>query len=475
MHVTGALIFRTGPLATEDGGVDVESIRRLTESVLHRIPRYRQKLAWIPGDDYTVWVDDPHFNLDYHVRHTRLPRPGTELQLKGLASRIMEQPLDRSRPLWEMWIVEGLEGDRFAVINKIHHCMIDGVAGVDISQILHSPSPEREIGTSPRFIPRPHPSDDELRRDSRARRLTQPIRWLGDLVSFARDNDHPLAELTTRLRAIRELLGWQFVRPSDTPINGPVGPHRVFDWLTLPLADVKAARRALDCTVNDVVMTAVTGAIRDFMIRRQARPEELDFRVSAPVNVRREADRGRLGNRVSTWVVPLPLGEPDPLRQLAALRETTLALKDSNQARGTEVVLSILEGLSFNPPASIASRAINTIVTNVPGPQFPLYLLGAEMLECFPQAPLLENMGLTIGVLSYNGLMCFGFNADFDRIPDLADFVVLMQRSFERLFDAAGAESIPAVAPARVRPRKRRQKPEPAAPDEPAREQPIRR
>jgi WS/DGAT/MGAT family acyltransferase len=472
MHVAGTQIFRTGPLATADGGIDVESIRRLTESVLHRIPRYRQKLAWIPGENRAVWVDDPHFNLDYHMRHTCLPRPGSELQLKRLASRIMEQPLDRSRPLWEMWIVEGLEGERFSIISKIHHCMIDGMAGVDISQILQSPSPEREIGVAPRFIPRPHPGPRELRRDARMQLLALPFRWLRDLISFARENEHPLSELTTRLRAVAGLLGWQFVRPSDTPINGPVGPHRVFDWLTLPLADVKAVRRALDCTVNDVVMTTVAGAIRNFMIRRQARPEDLDFRVSAPVNVRRDEDRGRLGNRVSTWVVPLPLGESDPLRQLAALRETTLALKDSQQELGTEVVLSILDGLPFDPPADAASRSINTIVTNVPGPQFPLYLLGAEMLECFPQAPLLENMGLTIGVLSYNGRMCFGFNADFDRVPDLADFVALMRRSFERLSDAAGAK--PRRAPARVRPRKRRQEPASVAPVESVSEQLIR-
>jgi WS/DGAT/MGAT family acyltransferase len=328
---------------------------------------------------------------------------------------------------------------------------------------------------APRFIPRPHPSADELRRDARIRLLGLPFRWIRDVVAFARDDDHPLSELATRLRAVVELLGWQFVRPSDTPINGPVGPHRVFDWLTLSLADVKAVRRALDCTVNDVVMTAVTGALRDFMIRRQTSPEELDFRVSAPVNVRGEEDRGRLGNRVSTWVVPLPLGEPDPLQQLARLRETTLALKDSKQALGTEFVLSILDGLAIDPPPSMASRAINTIVTNVPGPQFPLYLLGAEMLECFPQAPLLYNMGLTIGVLSYNGRMCFGFNADYDRVPDLADLVALMRRSFDRLSAAAGVEPGRVATPAGAHPQKhRKQETAPATPVPRAPEQPIR-
>jgi WS/DGAT/MGAT family acyltransferase len=477
MHVAGTQIFRAGPLATKDGGIDVDSIRRLTESVLHRIPRYRQKLATIPGKNHAVWVDDPHFRLDYHMRHTSLPRPGTEAQLKSLASRIMEQPLDRSRPLWETWIMEGLEGDRFAVITKIHHCMIDGSAGVDISQILQSPSPETEIGKVPRFIPRPHPSDGELRRDARMRMLGVPFRWARDLVGFAREREKPLAEAATRARAVAGLLGWQFTRPSDTPINGPVSPHRVIDWLTLPLEDVKAVRRALDCTVNDVVMTMVTGAIRDFMIRRQTRPDELDFRASLPVNVRREADSGRLGNHVSTWIVPLPLAEPDPLKQLSILHDTTLALKDSQQATGTEVVLSILDGLPFDPPASAASRSVNTIVTNVPGPQFPLYLLGAEMLECFPHAPLLDNMGLTLGVLSYNGRMCFGFNADYDRVPDLTDFVSLTRRSFDRLSDAAGARStrVAARAPARVKPRKQRpQAPAPVPMVEEVSQQPIR-
>jgi WS/DGAT/MGAT family acyltransferase len=476
MHVTGVQIFRAGPLATSEGGIDIDSIRRLTESVLHRIPRYRQKLAWVPGENrHAFWVDDPHFRLDYHMRHTSLPRPGTEGQLRRLAARIVEQPLDRSRSLWETWVVEGLEGDRFAMISKIHHCMIDGAAGVDLSQILQSPSPESEIGVAPRFIPRPHPSADELRSDTRWRLASQPVRWLRDLISFARENDHPLSELSTRVGAILELLGWQFVRPSDTPFNGPVGPHRIVDWLTLPLRDVKAVRRALGCKVNDIVLTVVTNAVRDFMIRRQSRPEDLDFRVSAPVDVRREEDRGRLGNRVSTWVVPLPLGESDPLKQLAAIRETTLALKDSHQALGTEVVMSILDGLMIHPPASTASRSINTIVTNVPGPPFPLYLLGAEMLECYPQVPLLDNMGVTVGVLSYNGRMCFGFIADYDRVPDLPDFVSLMQRSFDRLAAAAGVIPEPVVEPARVpAPKLPEQEVEPVIPVEEVSQQPLR-
>jgi WS/DGAT/MGAT family acyltransferase len=441
MHVGATQIFRSGPLATAEGGIDVASIRRLTESVLHRVPRYRQKLAWIPGEDQAVWVDDAHFSLEYHMRHTSLPRPGTEAQLKQLAARVIERPLDRSRPLWETWVVEGLEGGRFAMINKLHHCMIDGVTGVDLSQILQSPVPRDEIGEPQRFIPRPLPSPAELRRDARRRLLTLPLRWLATLIEFGRTSDDALGEAGERLRALRGLLGWLVYGASETPLNGRLGPHRVFDWLTLSLEEVKSIRRALDCKVNDVVLTVVTGAVRDFMIRRQARPEDVDFRVSTPVNVRREGDRRRMGSRVSTWVVPLPLAEPDPVQQLRAIHETTRAARESHQELGTELVLSVLDGLPFAPSASITSRPVNTIVTNVPGPQFPLYLLGAEMLECFPQPPLLANMGLSIGLLSYNGRMCFGFNGDSDRVPDLGDFLRLMGRSFERLASAAGVVS----------------------------------
>jgi WS/DGAT/MGAT family acyltransferase len=461
MHVAGVQIFAAGPLATADGGIDAASIRRLTESVLHRIPRYRQKLAWIPGQDHAVWVDDPNFNLDYHVRHTALPRPGTERQLKQLAARIMEQPLDRSRPVWETWVVEGLEGNRFAMITKIHHCMIDGSSGVDLSQILQSPEPTREIRKPPRFIPRPLPSPGELQREERSRRRWLPLQWLGNIADLARTTDDPLGEVGTRVRAVRDMLGWLADPPSETPLDGPTGPHRIFDWLVLPLDDVKSARRALGCTVNDVVLTTVTGAIREFLIHRQVRPEELEFRVAAPVNVRDDSDRGKMGNRVSTWVIPLPLEHSDPTKQLEAICEQTRRAKESHEELGTEMMLSLLDGLPFAPSPSLASRPVNTIVTNVPGPPFPLYLLGAEMLECFPLAPLLEDMGLAIGVLSYNGRMCFGFDADYDRMPDLSDFVQLMAESFERLSETGRART----SQTQERPGARKRRAAPRAPD----------
>lgn len=446
MHVASTQIFDLGPLATEEGGVAFEDFKRFTESVLHRIPRYREKLKWIPIEDRPVWIDDPHFSIDYHVRHTSLPKPGSEEQLKKLAARIMAQPLDRDRPLWEVWVVEGLAGDRFAVISKIHHCMIDGSSGVDISQILMRTTPDRTIDEVPRYIPRPEPRGRELLLDAARDRIGLPLRVLRNVREFRRETDNLRAEVALRTRAIRDAIANQFSSASETPINGPVGPHRLFDWWSVPLADVKALRRALDCTVNDVVLTVVTGAFRDYMSRRQIRPEELDFRVQAPVSVRSEEERGNLGNRVSAWLVRLPLGEADPRKQLERIHATTQELKDSHQALGVDLILSVVEMMP-NALLSLGSQAasgtMNSIVTNVPGPQFPLYTLGAEMLAIYPQVPLLRNVGLGIALISYNGRVCWGFNADLGLVPDLADFVAQVQKSFARLAEVAEVKLSP--------------------------------
>lgn len=437
MHVGVVETFASGELRNDQGGVDFESIKRLTESLLHRIPRYRQKLAWIPRENHAVWIDDEHFNLDYHFRHTSLPRPGSELQLRRLTARIMEQTLDRSRPLWETWVVEGLENDRFALISKVHHCMVDGAAGVDLSQILLSNTPTRKIRKSPRFIPRPKPTRRELLHGERLRRLSMPLVALRNWQSFRNDHEDLRGEIQTRLLAIREMAGFKAVRASETPLNGKVGPHRIVDWLNMSLADVKAVRKQCGCSVNDVVLATVTGAVQRFMQHRQVRPELLDFRVSTPVNVRNDSNRKLMGNHVSSWVVRLPLGEEDPLRRIDAIRETTQGLKHSHQAVVVEMLTSLNEWLPFNiQSASVGT--MNMIVTNVPGPQFPLFMLGAELEEIRPVPPLIENLGLSVSVMSYNGNLGWGFNADYDRVPDLDDFCLGVRRSFERLASAAG-------------------------------------
>jgi len=452
MHVASTLIFETGPFRTAEGGVDVERFRRATEAILHRVPRYRQKLHWIPGFQHAVWVDDPRFNLDFHIRHTALPKPGSAAQLKRLSARVMSQPLDRRRPLWENWLVEGLDGgDRFALITKIHHCMIDGASGMDLSQIMMSISPEvPEIEPPPPFIPKHAPSRFELWRAEVTRSFGTPFRIARDLRRFSEETDDVRDEIRTRLRAVIKMAGMG-MSADETPLNGPVGPHRRFDWWRIPLAEMKAMRHALGCTINDVVLTVVTGAVREYLILRGVDPTSLTFRVSSPVSVRNDEDKGKLGNHVSSWVIPLPISEADPRAQLAAIHAETARLKEERTALGVQTIMKLAE---FTPStlltlgARSASGPINTIVTNVPGPQFPLYLQGARLLELYPQVPLLESLGIGIALASYDGHVHWGFNSDPDILPDADVFVEQIRASYARVAQAAklSAEAPPAAA-----------------------------
>jgi diacylglycerol O-acyltransferase / wax synthase len=437
MHVSATQIFELGPLRNELGGVDFERIKAFIASVLHRIPRYRQRLAWIPVEQRPVWIDDAAFDLNFHVRHTSLPKPGSEAQLKKLAGRVMAQHLDRERPLWELWVVEGLEGDRFAIISKMHHCMIDGVSGVDLGQILQSPDKHAtEIGDAPRFHPRPAPTATELFTDALTWRLQTPLRALKGLRELQRETDDLRSEVEARWKAIRAMYGAGMEKVSDTPINGDNSPHRSFDTLLLPLADIKALRRALGATVNDTVLTIVTGDFRAYLARRGCDPARLDFRIQAPVSMRSEEEKGKLGNRISAWTVPLPLDEADPRKQLERIRATTQELKDSRQALAVETMMSVMDAMPTQL-LSLASRqaqgTVNSIVTNVPGPQFPLYLLGAELKAMYPQVPLMLGVGIGIALISYNGNLCWGFNADALKVPDLADFVGAIRAATERV------------------------------------------
>ncbi len=439
MHTSGVQIFSTGNLANAEGGVDFDRIKQATQSVLHNIPRYRQKIRWIPDTQRAVWVDDAHFSIDYHLRHISLPRPGTDAQLKQLASRIMEYPLDRSRPLWETWVIEGLEGGRFATVAKTHHCMIDGGSGVDLAGLLMSQAPRSEVPDPPRFVPRPQPTDGMLSRDDRARRWSTPARLIGKLRNSALFSESSGDGIGSQLRAVGELARHKLVPASQTPLNGAISPHRIFDFTEIPLADMKAVRKALDASINDVVLATVAGAVRQFLGMRSTRIEDIDFRVSTPVNVRTDKDDGQLGNRVSSWIVPLPLAETDPVKRLEQIRDTTRHLKETHQAGAVDLINSVREWVPLPIDIQAASRGTqNMIVTNVPGPPFPLYLLGAELQGIYPQAPLIDNLGLVVGLLSYNGRVCWGFNADQDRVPDLSEFVAGVHRSFDQLADAAG-------------------------------------
>lgn len=440
MHVASTAIYKAGSLKTPEGGINFSLLKNSIGDILHRIPRYRQKLKWIQKPKTAAWVDDHQFNLDYHVRHTSLPKPGNHDQLQALASRITEQQLDRTRPLWEIWIVEGLENDRFALINKIHHSMIDGASGVELSQVLMSPESDYRPEEPPVYFPRPEPTMTELWKDEYERFVTMPWQAMKNFKHFRQDSQDIYSEVKTRAVALKQTLEANLGSPDENPLNGPLGPHRILDWTSMPLEDVKAVRRALGCTVNDVVLATVTGAVRTFIASRQVHPEDIEFRVAAPVSTRREQDSGKMGNRVSAWSIPLPIDKAEPLQQLEAIHAETQNLKESKQALGVEMMMALAEWTPslLTLGARAGGAANNTIVTNVPGPQFPLYLVGAEMEEIYPCVPLMENMGIGIALMSYNGKVCWGFNADYGRVSDIATFVKYIRKSFENLASTCG-------------------------------------
>ena len=288
-HVGATLLFEVGPLRNPAGGIDADRVRAHVESRLHRIPRYRQRLAWIPIERHPVWVDDDRFNIHYHVRHAALPKPGSERQLKRLVARIMSQRLDYGKPLWELWVIEGLEGDRGALISKTHHCMIDGIAGVDLLTILLSSDPDEEDEAPPRWMPEPAPTPLELAGTELWRRATMPISAARGLLAAAQQPTETLDQVREQVSAVVEALGAGLVPASNTPLNQDLGPHRRFDWLTIDLAPVREIKKRLGGTVNDVVLATVAGALGDFLEQRgvtRGRQRALEIRAMVPVSVR---------------------------------------------------------------------------------------------------------------------------------------------------------------------------------------------
>ena len=444
MHVAGTATYEAGSLRTATGGIDVRRIRSYVESRLHLIPRYRQVLAYTPLEGHPVWVDDQHFNIEYHVRHTSLPRPGDEDQLKGLSGRVMSQQLDRSKPLWEMWVVEGLDGgDRFAIVSKIHHCMVDGMSSVDLLAVLLTIEPTDHLDPPVRWVPRPMPTWWQMLRAEASRRVPTPLETVSGFRQLLVDIRDPRSDIRTMWRAARGMLRSSLRTVSDTPLNKPIGPHRRFDWLAMDLADVKNVRKRLGGSLNDVVLTTVAGAVQRFLEGRRVNVDFLDFRVMAPVSVRSAEEKGTLGNRVSAWIIDLPLAERDPKKRLLKISETTARLKETKQALGAEMLSRVAEwtpSTLLSLASSMMTRALpfNLVVTNVPGPQVPLYLLGARMLDNYGQVPLTDYLGLGIVLFSYAGKLCWGFNADWDLVPDLRDFVAAVEDAFRELQRLAG-------------------------------------
>jgi WS/DGAT/MGAT family acyltransferase len=440
MHVAGVAILEAGPLSRPDGGIDIGRIRKFIESKLQYVPRYRQHLAWVPIEKNPVWIDDDHFDLDYHVRHLSLPRPGTEEQLKAMTGRLLSQQLNRARPLWELWVVEGIENDRFALVFKIHHCMIDGISGVDLMAVLLNFVPTDEIEGIKPFKPRPAPGAAELVVGESLRRVRRAFRAARGIPHLVEEAQAIGSEVQRRAKAVSYSLTSGWLTPATrTPINERIGPNRRFEWLTLKLDDVKEVKDLIGGTVNDVVLTTVAGAVRKYFTEERDFPvDDVEFRAMAPVSVRSKDQRGRLGNQVAMWLVKLPIGEPDPLRRYAIVQDRTQRLKDTDQALGASTIVQLSSGTPATLLGMAARRAtrlrpFNMTVTNVPGPQFPMYMLGSRLLAQYPAVPLWAGHGVGVALFSYDGDMAWGFLADRDVVPDVEAFSAAIQAAFARL------------------------------------------
>ena len=436
MHVASTILFEASPPTHAE-------FRDHIESRLHLVPRFRQKLRSVPfGQGRPVWVDDPHLNLDYHVRQTALPAPGSEEQLRNLAARIFSQQLDRSKPLWELWLVEGLEDDRFAIVGKSHHALVDGVSGVDITTVLFDleQEPQNPPVRPPKWAPRPEPTDFDLLRDALYERATSPREMVRGVRAAVRGPRRVLRGVG----ATGKMLEAGMSAPR-TPFNVEIGPHRRLAFIRADLEDLKRVKNQHGGTVNDVVLSVVTGALGNYLRARGHDTEGLELRAMVPVSVRAEEEHGALGNRIAAMMAPLPVWCEDPVERLRLLTETMGDLKGSGQAVGAE----ILTKLTDFAPTTIASQAarlqpaqrfFNLVVTNVPGPQFPLYVLGRRMEAIFPMVPLARRQALCVGIMSYDGQVDFGLVGDYDAMADLDSFGLDLE--------GAVSEAVATVSPA---------------------------
>jgi WS/DGAT/MGAT family acyltransferase len=444
MHIGGMLIFEGPP-------PDYRELLSHIEARLHLVPRYRQKLAFPPlRSGRPVWIDDPRLNLEYHVRHSSLPAPGDDEQLSLLVGRIFSQRLDRSKPLWEMYLVQGLEGNRFAILSKTHHSLVDGISGVDLATVLFDANPVPPGITPPvrPWDPKSEPGSAQLAARVAGSMAKLPLRAGRRVARVAQHPRTSVSRATEQASGVGEII-WELLNPAPkVPLNQPIGPHRMYRWTHCELADFKLIKDRLGGTVNDVVLAVTAGALRGWLQRRGIKTEGVELRALVPVSLRTEEERGMLGNRLAVFRAPLPVYASDPVERLRIVREEMAKLKQSKQVMGAETLVAFND---FAPPTVLAqasrlnfsTRLFNLIVTNVPGPQFPLYVLGRELETVVPVAFLPDKHALSIAIFSYNGNAGFGLLGDFDAMEDIDVVKDGIAASIEELLEVARRRPAP--------------------------------
>jgi diacylglycerol O-acyltransferase / wax synthase len=438
MHIGAVLLFEGPPPKFVDY---LDHVR----GRLHLVPRYRQKLATPPLETgRPLWVDDASFNLEYHVRHAALPAPGTESQLLQLAARISSQQLDRCKPLWESWLVEGLEDDRFALIFKTHHSLVDGVSGVDIATVLLDleQSPEPPSADLEPWQPQPEPTPAELILAGARGVVTTTAALVARALAAATRPATSLGLIRDAAEGIGEIV-WAGLNPApETPLNVEIGPYRRYNVVRQQLADYKEVKDALGGTVNDVVLTIVSGALARWLHGRGIRTEGLEMRALVPVSVRTQDERNTLGNRLTAMRGPLPVYITDPVARLRFISQAMDGLKESKQAVGAATLARVN---NLAPPTVLAqasrlnfsTRLFNLLVTNIPGPQFPLYVLGRRLLDLFPIAFLPDHHALAVAIMSYDGGIDYGLLGDYDALGDIDVIAEGIETTLAELLAAA--------------------------------------
>ncbi len=437
MHVGGVAVFEP-----PSRGFDYDHLVRLIERRIALVPRYRQKVVGVPGHlGNPVWVDDSGFDIGYHVRRSALPRPGSDEQLAELVSRLMSRPLDRSRPLWEMYCVEGVHDGRIALISKTHHAMVDGVSAVDLTQVILDPTPQPREVPEELWMPRPAPGSVELVLDALADLAGRPSAALDAVRMGVRDVQHTAETVLGAVGGLAAAARTAARPAQDSPFNVPIGAQRRFAVARTDLDDYKRVRKQHGGTVNDVVLATVAGALRSFLMTRgEPVTSTSEIRAMVPVSVRTDTDQGPTGNRILSYFVDLPVGEPDPLIRLSRVSYAMAAHKEAGQSVGADALIRLsgfapptLHAMGARAASGLSRRLFNVVVTNVPGPQMPLYAAGARMLEVFPVVPLAKGQAVSIGLTSYDGGVYYGLNADRDAMSDIGILASLIEESLAEL------------------------------------------
>ncbi len=439
MHAGGVAIFAPPP-----DGFDHERLVRLIKQRIPYVPRYRQRVRDVPfGVARPVWVDDERFDVTFHVRRSALPKPGSRDQLNELVARIMSRPLDRSRPLWEMYLVEGLADGSFAIVSKSHQSLVDGLSAVDIAQVMLDPTEETVPVPADSWRPRLEPTDVELLSQAFTELATRPAAAVDAVRETVTDVSKAAAHAGERAAGLLSAALAMARPPVTSPLNVPIGEQRRFATVDVSLADLKRARRQLGGTINDVVLAVVTGALRSWLqARRLPVSQGHVVRAMLPISVAvpSAGSEHAGGNRVSATLVELPVGEPDPAVRLQQISYQLAQLEQGSHFVGADAIVNIA---GFSPPtlhalgarvgSTMSSRVYNLVITNVPGPQRPLYAAGSRMLAAYPCVPLTRNQALSIGLISYDGGVYFGLYADRDALPDLDLLAACVSESAEEL------------------------------------------